>query len=112
MTFEHEARRVRNWCNYFAGCCWVILLTSALDAGLVVYFRFGIEAGEKNPICLHLIEMEPEWLSVFLAGKALGTGAVIATTSIVYRLRRHLGLTVATALSMFQVGLIGYQFLF
>ena len=93
----------------FQRCCWLIGMTSALDAFLAVYFKETILYLEQNPICLQLIEWEPTFMSLFLAGKFTGTAMAIAVMVGLFRFRRHMGFAVAMAISVFQVGLIAYQ---
>ncbi len=84
----------------------LIGLVSLYDALLVFQYREVIE--EQNPFCAWLISLEPEYVSLFLAGKGLGTISVMAILFLLFRHWSRLAIPVATSLMIFQVGLLGY----
>ena len=84
----------------------LIGLVSLYDALLVFQYREVIE--EQNPFCAWLISLEPEYVSLFLAGKGLGTISVMAILFLLFRHWSRLAIPVAASLMMFQVGLMGY----
>ncbi|MEM7453345.1 MAG: hypothetical protein AAF456_03210 [Planctomycetota bacterium] len=94
----------------FAGFLIFIAITSLIDAGLVLWFSETILHLEANPLCMALMKLEPQFFSVFLACKFIGTAAVIITINQLFRRRRAIALCVAAALAMFQFGLMIYQF--
>ena len=94
----------------FGVCCRLIALTSGLDAYLAYHYRQSIFDLEQNQYCLMLMKLEPEHLSVFLVGKFLGTAGVILISTLVHKLNSRVGMAVVSGLSLFQIGLLTYQF--
>lgn len=90
----------------YAASVLLIGLVSLYDALLVFQYREVIE--EQNPFCAWLISLEPEYVSLFLAGKGLGTISVMAILFLLFRHWSRLAIPVAASLTMFQVGLLGY----
>lgn len=83
-----------------------IVLASVYDAWLVYYFRSVIH--EENAFCRWLISLEPEYVSVFLFGKLLGTSCVGYALYYLSRNWRKVAIPTVTAVVAFQVGLMGY----
>jgi len=63
---------------------------------------------EKNPICLALMELDPNGFSYFVLGKSTGTLLVLFTLlALNLRKYRH-AMKVTIAVTCFQVGLLTY----
>ena len=84
----------------------LIGLVSLYDAFLVYQYRQVID--EQNPFCAWLISLEPDCVSLFLAGKVLGTLSVMAILFFLFRHWSRLAVPVAASLMVFQIGLLGY----
>ena len=76
------------------------------DAYLVFHFRKTID--EQNPFCAWLITLEPEFVSVFLLGKCLGTIGVVSAMIGLFKYWRRVAFPVAVSLVVFQIGLMSY----
>ena len=85
---------------------FLIGLVSLYDAWLVYEYRAVIE--EQNPFCAWLISLEPEYVSLFLVGKGLGTISVMTILFLLFRYWSRLAVPVAGSLMLFQIGLMGY----
>ena len=68
-----------------------------------------MDSVNRNPVCLTLMAIEPEYLSVFISAKFFTTITVVAIVCHVRRLNDQMGRLVATALASFQMGLLTYQ---
>lgn len=79
---------------------------SLYDGYLVVRTGDEIEAFEKNPVGLYLIEMDNGSPDVFLRVKAAGTIVALSGLSILRRRSRRLAGPIAFALVAFQTGLL------
>ena len=91
--------------------CFVIIASvSTLDALLVAWNPL-IEHGEKNPICLALIQMAPRSLIVFFVGKGLGTIGVLATLGYLLKVNVFRPKIVLASITLFQIGLLTYLYL-
>ncbi|MDA7903925.1 hypothetical protein N9B31_09715 [Mariniblastus sp.] len=84
----------------------LIGLVSVYDAFLVYQYREVIN--EQNPFCAWLISLEPNYVSLFLVGKGLGTLSVMIILFLLFRHWSRLAIPVAASLMLFQVGLMGY----
>lgn len=94
----------------FQSRCTFVLLSSVADALLAWYYRQSIFDLEQNPICLLLMELEPNQLSVFMVVKFLMTLAVIFVIVMLKRRCDRMGSTVCSAIALFQLSLLTYQF--
>ncbi len=93
-----------------AVCFAIIASVSTLDALLVAWNPL-IEQGEKNPICLALIQMCPRTLVAFFVGKGLGTISVLAIIGYLLRANVYRPRIVLASITFFQIGLLTYLFL-
>lgn len=84
----------------------LIGLFSFYDAFLVYQYREVID--EHNPFCAWLISREPDYVSLFLIGKGLGTLSVMMVLFFLFRHWSRLAVPVAASLMLFQIGLMGY----
>ncbi|MFM9964903.1 MAG: hypothetical protein ACKV2Q_27185 [Planctomycetaceae bacterium] len=94
--------------SYFWSLCGFIGAVSAYDAWLVVLTKSEILLTERNPLCWHLIRLEPEYLSLFLPAKAAGTIAVLAILFWLYSRQRWHALSAASGVAAYQFGLLLY----
>jgi hypothetical protein len=95
--------------NYFQLRCGIVLVSSGVDAFLAFYYRDHILDLERNPVCLTLMAIEPDYLSVFIVAKLITTITVVAVICYLRRRNDQMGRLVATALAAFQMGLLTYQ---
>ena len=95
--------------SVFSGCCLFIVLTSIIDAALVLMYPETILGLESNPLCLALMQLEPQYFSIFLVWKFVGTCVVIATLCRLFVRRRAIAMVVVWSVSAFQLGLMLYQ---
>lgn len=85
----------------------VISAISAHDTQLAID-NIEIVKVEKNPICLALIELDPNGFSYFVLGKSIGTLSVVSVLSLLAVLRyRHTKLVTLSVVA-FQCGLLMY----
>lgn len=84
----------------------VIGVLSVYDAWLVYLYREGID--EENRFCRWLISLEPEHVSVFLAGKLLGTTGVVSILVLLTRYWQRVAVPTVSCVLLFQFGLMGY----
>lgn len=89
--------------------CGIVMISSGVDAFLAYYYRDHIMDLERNPVCLTLMAIEPDYLSVFIVAKFITTITVVAIICYVRRVNDQMGRLVATALASFQMGLLAYQ---
>jgi hypothetical protein len=88
---------------------WVFIgIVSAYDAYLVVRYRDMILQAEENPVCLLLIRMDHEHLSVFLTAKFVATCLVLLTLLALYRAWRRFARPIVAGVASFQLALLVY----
>ena len=95
--------------RHLAICNIVILIAAVLDTYFVYHYREVIRGLERNPVCLYLIECDPDYLVYFISAKLVATALVFLFLLATYRWRAHLGAVVVQAITLFQVSLISYQ---
>jgi hypothetical protein len=90
----------------FAAVMLFVGAVSVYDGYLVL--RTGDEIGhfEKNPVGRLLIERNHGDPTVFLIAKAAGTVVVLAALTVLYRRSQRIAFSVASALMLFQAGLL------
>lgn len=93
---------------YFFSSWFAIGAISAYDAYLVNATRLVIRDMEQNPICLMLINCDPDRLSYFFVAKAAGTLVVLSMLAALYCWKRRLALPTVTGVMTFQIGLLLY----
>lgn len=91
-------------------CFIAIASVSTLDA-LLVAWNPQIVNVEKNPICLALIQLDPNGLSAFYLGKSIGTLTVLGAIALMFKIQFCHANTVLIAITCFQVWLLAYLFL-
>lgn len=89
-------------------CIIVILAVSTLDTCLVCSFKHVIVEFEQNPICLALIQRDPQDLTWFVGGKLLGNLAVVTALTFLFRFKYRNRNLVAVAVAGFQIALTFY----
>ena len=106
--FKIKSRTESSVClkKIYSSIVVLIGLVSLYDAFLVYQYRQVID--EQNPFCAWLISLEPDCVSLFLAGKVLGTLSVMAILFFLFRHWSRLAVPVAASLMVFQIGLLGY----
>lgn len=85
-----------------------IAAVSVHDAMLVILNSAVISQFERNPIGQWLIDVANGEVWLFVLLKLTGTAVVCATLVALYEHSRHLGVTVTSALAVFQAGLLMY----
>ena len=86
----------------------VIALVSIYDAWLVYLYRDSIAALERNLICLALIELEPQYASIFILSKLVGVGTVVYCLQITRRINSRVGFGASMGVATFQICLFCY----
>jgi hypothetical protein len=104
-----------NFRSYVVGALFFFCLTfigsvSAWDAWLVEA-NAEILNSERNPICGFLIWIEPESKIYFFIGKAVSSACVLGILTGLYRSGYRYAMTVAIAVSLFQLGLLIHLYL-
>jgi hypothetical protein len=95
---------------YFLLCLAFIGTVSAWDAWLVEA-NAEIQYAEQNPICAFLIAMEPQSKIYFFVAKGLSSTFVVGALLGMYRYGYRYATLIATALAVFQLGLIIHLYL-
>jgi len=90
----------------FAGVLLFVGAVSVYDGYLVVRTGDEIVHFEKNPVGLFLIQCDHGNPALFLTIKAAGTALVLAALAVLYRRSPRLAYPVASALMLFQAGLL------
>jgi hypothetical protein len=90
----------------FAGILSYVGGVSVYDGYLVIRTGDEIRSFEKNPVGLRLIEANHGDPSLFLLTKAIGTTAVLSILTMLYRRSQRIAFPVASALLLFQSGLL------
>ena len=89
------------WLKFFA-CVGFILAVSTFDTLMVVLYSDHIQDLERNPICLGLINMDPDRLTYFVLGKALGNFGVMLALIGLKTIRYRFAMAVTYSVSFFQ----------
>lgn len=92
----------------FLICLTIILAVSIYDTYMVFVFQNIIIGMERNPICLFLIELDPDNLSWFLGGKLLGNLGVVSVLAGLKKFRYRYAQIAAITVAAFQLGLLTY----
>lgn len=90
----------------FAGILSYVGGVSAYDGYLVIRTGEEIRSFERNPVGLRLIEANHGDPSLFLLAKGIGTAAVLSILTVLYRRSQRIAFPVASALLLFQSGLL------
>jgi hypothetical protein len=90
----------------FAGVMLFVGAVSVYDGYLVIRTGDDIRQFEKNPVGLFLIEHNHNDPTLFLMAKAAGTSLVLAALTVLYRRSPRIAFPVASALMLFQSGLL------
>jgi len=90
-----------------AFCLFTIAAISATDIWFAVA-NSCIQLVEQNPICMALIELDPDGFSFFILGKSAGTLMVILTLVFLHRRQYRHATAVTIAVTLFQIGLLTY----
>jgi hypothetical protein len=96
-----------NWLA-FVGMLAFVAAVSVYDGYLVIRTGEDIRRFEKNPLGSLLIECNQGNPLLFLICKGFGTALVLAVISVLYRRSRRIAYPVASALVLFQAGLLIY----
>ncbi|HET6328340.1 MAG TPA: hypothetical protein VFG04_26900 [Planctomycetaceae bacterium] len=90
----------------FAAAMLFVGAVSVYDGYLVIRTGDEITHFEKNPVGLFLIEHNHGDPTVFLLAKAAGTIVVLTALTAIYRRSHRIAFSVASALMLFQAGLL------
>jgi hypothetical protein len=101
-----ESPRLTATALMFAATLLFVGAVSVYDGYLVIRTGDDIGLFEKNPVGLFLIEHNHGNPSVFLMAKAVGTVIVLAALALLYRRSPRIAYPVASALMLFQAGLL------
>ena len=108
-------QRIRQICrecklSVFVFCCTFIGLVGILDTWLVVKYSDSIFEMEQNPICLYLLQQDPEHFLVFVYGKSAGILTVLCVLIGLFRCWKRVAMYVTLAVTFFQFSLLTYLF--
>ena len=101
-----ESTRITSAAPIFAGVVLFVGAVSLYDGYLVLRTGDEIRHFEKNPVGLFLIEHNHGDPIVFLIVKAIGTCIVLSALSLLCRRSQRIAFPVASALMLFQAGLL------
>jgi hypothetical protein len=90
----------------FAALMLFVGAVSVYDGYLVIRTGEDIVQYERNPVGLYLLQCDHGDPTLFLMTKALGTSAVLAALTVLYRRSPRLAFPVASTLMLFQAGLL------
>jgi hypothetical protein len=90
----------------FAAALLFVGAVSVYDGYLVIRTGADIVEFEKNPVGLFLLAQNHGDPTLFLMSKAAGTAIVLAALTVLYRRSQRIALPVASALMLFQAGLL------
>jgi hypothetical protein len=90
----------------FAAAMLFVGAVSVYDGYLVLRTGDEIVHFEKNPVGLFLIQHNHGDPTMFLMAKAAGTGLVLGALTVLYRRSHRIAIPVASALMLFQAGLL------
>jgi hypothetical protein len=90
----------------FAAALLFVGAVSLYDGYLVIRTGADIVEFEKNPVGSFLLAQNHGDPTLFLMSKAVGTAIVLAVLTVLYRRSQRLALPVASALMLFQAGLL------
>lgn len=88
-------------------CFVTIAAISALDTWFAVA-NSSIMNLEKNPVCLALMQLEPQGFTCFIAGKSMGTLMVLLCLWALHHFSYKHAKLVTWCVALFQVGLLTY----
>jgi len=101
-----KSTRITPAAPIFAGVMLFVGAVSLYDGYLVLRTGDEIRQFEKNPVGLFLIEHNHGDPIVFLIVKAIGTCIVSSALALLYRRSQRIAFPVASALMLFQAGLL------
>lgn len=82
---------------------WLFIgVVAAYDTYLSIKFQELLQAQELNPLGRWLISIDNGSVATFMGCKFIGTLLVLGTIQVLYTYKRHIGLTVASALAGIQ----------
>jgi hypothetical protein len=88
---------------------WLFIGTvAAYDVYLSVKYQDTLRFQELNPVGQWLLKIDNGSVAVFMGCKFLGTMITLGVVIVLYCYKRHLGLTVASALACAQAMVAGY----
>jgi hypothetical protein len=101
-----ESIRISPAALLFAGALLFVGAVSVYDGYLVIRTGSDIREFEKNPVGLFLLDQNHGEPTLFLITKAAGTSIVLAALTVLYRRSQRIAFPVASALMLFQAGLL------
>jgi hypothetical protein len=99
---ERDAQRQQRERMLLAALWLFIGLVAAYDTYLSIKFQETLRFQELNPVGRWLMEFDGGSVAAFMGCKFLGTLIVLGTIQLLYVYKRHIGLTVASALAGIQ----------
>ena len=94
--------------GFFWGLWSFIACVSLADAALVVVHLDEILLMEENPICRHLIRLDPTGLTYFLPAKLAGTATVLVVLRLIDLFMRRNAALITGSVAAYQAGLLVY----
>jgi hypothetical protein len=101
-----ESIRISPTALLFAGALLFVGAVSVYDGYLAIRTGSDIREFEKNPVGLFLLDQDHGDPTLFLITKAVGTSIVLAALTVLYRRSQRIAFPVASALMLFQAGLL------
>jgi hypothetical protein len=101
-----ESTRITPAAPIFSAVVLFVGAVSVYDGYLVLRSGDEIRHFEKNPVGLFLIEHNHGNPILFLIVKAIGTCIVLSALALLYRRSQRIAFPVASALMLFQAGLL------
>jgi hypothetical protein len=101
-----DSPRISRAALIFAAVMLFVGAVSVYDGYLVIRTGSDIREFEQNPVGLFLIEHNHNDPTLFLMAKAAGTTVVLAALTVLYRRSPRIAFPVASALMLFQAGLL------
>ena len=101
-----DSTRISRAALIFAAVMLFVGAVSVYDGYLVIRTGSDIREFEQNPVGLFLIEHNHNDPTLFLMAKAAGTTVVLAALTVLYRRSPRIAFPVASALMLFQGGLL------
>jgi hypothetical protein len=103
---QSESIRLSPAALLFAGALLFVGAVSVYDGYLVIRTGSDIREFEKNPVGSFLLDQNHGDPTLFLVAKAAGTSVVLAALTVLYRRSQRIAFPVASALMLFQAGLL------
>lgn len=109
-----EVPSVRSWTKKnttmrtFVFVCFVIIALVAVYDTWAAAVNSEILKEEKNPICVKLLELDPDGRTWFVAAKSMGAAMTLSVLSLLLKVGYRHAMFVTGSIAAFQMGLMVY----